>query len=236
MTRLSRLFGLAALGILLPAKADAFEGVLNMVMTMPSVAPVKTVVSIRDNGDSRTDTMIPFLNQKVSFIQRGKLPVIQIMHSTLQYTESSYLQSKSAASVTSALKDVTVHELGTEMIAGYPCRHALLTNTSGSKVEVWVTSSIPSGASAAMGSDDLMQALKKNGLDGFPLKVKMSEQGLPIVLEATSVEAKRVDASLFSVPSGYTKVKESELNLADLSAADAEVLKNFEKQMMQAGE
>lgn len=230
----SRFLAIALLATALPGEAQAFEGVLHMVMTMPTVAPVKTDVSIRHNGDSRTDTFVPFLNQKVSFIQRGSAPIIQIMHATKQYTESSYLQGKASSDAANALQDATVRDLPVETIAGYICRHALITNKSGATIEVWVTGSIPSNSSVssiAGGGDALMQTLKKHGLDGFPLKLKMVEQGLPITLETTSVETRAVDSALFTIPSGYTKVSESDMSLRDLSPEEMEVLKAFERQL-----
>ena len=218
-----------------PLPAHAFEGVLHMVMTMPSVSPVKTDVTIRSNGDSRTDTFIPFLNQRVSFLQRGSAPVVQMMHSTKQYTESSYLRDKAGADAASALRDISVRELPVETVAGYVCRHALLVSKTGSSIEVWITGSIQaSNASLAPigGNADLVTTLKQHGLDGFPLKLKMTEQGMPITLEAVSVESRAVDPALFSVPAGYTRVAESDMNLRDLSPGDQEVLRAFEKQLM----
>ncbi len=223
------------LAMLPGARAHAFEGVLHMMMTMPQVSPVKTDVTIRHNGDSRTDTFVPFLNQRVSFLQRGSAPVVQMMHSTKQYSESSYLRAKAGSDAANALRDVTVRDLPVETVAGYICRHALLTSKSGSVIEVWVTGSIPaSNASmSAIGGDaNLVATLKQHGLDGFPLKIKMTEQGLPITLETISVDTRAVDASLFSVPSGYTKVAESDMGVGDLSPQDQEILKAFEKQLM----
>ena len=228
---------LIALAVLAaPLRAFAFEGVLHMMTTVAGSTPIKTDVIIRSNGDTRTDTTVPFVDTKVSIIKRaGGGPVIEMLPGSMQYTESTLLASTSARSVTAAVSGARIVQLGPESVAGFVCQHAQVIPANGQPMEVWVTDLIPGGNNAMMDNGDaLMQLLTQNGLGGFPLKLKMSQQGVALTVEATKVEVRHVDPTLFQVPSGYTKIAQADAGIHELSPQDQKMITDFEKQMQAA--
>lgn len=208
-----------------------------MVTSIPNVAPIKTDVAIRANGDTRTDTFIPFANQRVSLIRRsGSQSVLELLHGIKQFTESSSVVTTAQGDLRSAMAGATVQMLASETIAGYPCKHArIVPRGGGFPMEVWVTSQINGEGDAIADIDTTTrELLSANGLNGFPLKVVMAQQGIPITVETITVESRAVASSLFSAPADYTRIAQTEAGVGTQSPNDRAAVEAFAKQLQAA--
>lgn len=114
---------------------------------------------------------------------------------------------------TSSATDVKVTKLGkSEVVAGHPCQYVRITGSSGEIADVcaatdlgsfMVPSAGPQGGTTSR-TDTWYRFLNR---DLFPLKVISNESGKgKAVLEATKVERKALDPSLFTPPSGFRKL------------------------------
>ena len=94
----------------------------------------------------------------------------------------------------------------TEMVAGYKCEHVMVTEDNGTSSDVCVATGIGafhSSSGGGRGGPPKAEAWQGAlGDGGFPLKV---QKGDKVTLEVTKIEKKSLDASLFSVPEGFTK-------------------------------
>lgn len=97
-----------------------------------------------------------------------------------------------------------------ETVAGYECEHATITNDDGSQTDVCLAKDL--GTFVQMGGGG-MRGRGRGGPMGsgweghigstFPLKVERNGQ---LVMEATKIEKKTLDASMFAIPEGYHKM------------------------------
>jgi Domain of unknown function (DUF4412) len=92
-----------------------------------------------------------------------------------------------------------------ETIAGYECEHAMIASDSGS-TDVCLAKGLGSFVPAGGGMRG--RGAMRNGWESavagmFPLKV---QQGDRVLMEATKIEKKTLDPSLFAVPAGYQKM------------------------------
>jgi GLPGLI family protein len=102
-----------------------------------------------------------------------------------------------------SLKDaesVTYDKKATKEILGYKCYKALVKMTSGVENTFYITEAI---AVQSLPTDKLK-------LTGFPLEVEVNSEKGKVVLLATTVD-KAPSASCFTVPEGYKKVTQEEL-------------------------
>lgn len=92
-----------------------------------------------------------------------------------------------------------------DTVAGYKCEHVTVTDDEGD-TDVCMATGLGSfmlpagGRGAAPAQNSWVKALSEAG---FPLRV---ERAGKVSLEATKIEKKTLDASLFSVPDGFTKM------------------------------
>ncbi len=133
-------------------------------------------------------------------------------------------------------EDFSVEKLGTETLHGYACTHVRLTDKHG-ETELWLTRDLLSTADYARlqgGGDKENYAfeakMKKAGLEGFPLKTFDKESGT--TMEFSEIERTSLDASLFSVPAGYTK-KESavQMMMPEISDEQLQQMENMQEMM-----
>lgn len=93
-----------------------------------------------------------------------------------------------------------------ETIAGYECEHATITGANGGTTDVCLAKGLgtfvsPGGGMRGRGA---MGGGWESAVRGmFPLKVQM---GGRVTMEATKIEKKTLDPSLFKVPDGYQKM------------------------------
>ncbi|GAB4254638.1 MAG: hypothetical protein Kow0079_11010 [Vicingaceae bacterium] len=87
-------------------------------------------------------------------------------------------------------------------ILGYNCKKALIWITNSSEpIEVFYTEDIK--------VSDFNKQFKK--LNGYPLKYTITENGLTMVFEATSINHEEIDDSEFSIPEGYSITNYSQI-------------------------
>ncbi len=106
-----------------------------------------------------------------------------------------------------------------ETIAGIECEHYLFESTEqGKESHVDICGATGMGFSGVNDRSGMMSTyalmksqnpelakLAKSGF--FPLKMTMTDKGKTMTMEATKVEKKSLDASLFQVPDGYSELK-----------------------------
>ena len=133
-------------------------------------------------------------------------------------------------------EDFKVEKLGTTTLHGYKCTHVRITERHG-ETEMWLTKDLINAADFARlqpgkkkGPAAFDIRLKKAGLDGFPLKTWDKESNT--TMEFVKIERKKLQKSLFEVPSGYTK-KESALQMMvpQISDEDMKELENMREMM-----
>lgn len=109
-----------------------------------------------------------------------------------------------------------VQRLGPDTVGGLSCEKALLTSDAGNETEVCVTRELmPSDAwIAAMNRREdqkgPLQALKANGLEGFPIRwIFRSQKNRDVfsMMELVSFDKKSLPASLFEIPADYKKAE-----------------------------
>lgn len=99
---------------------------------------------------------------------------------------------------------------GTEKIMGYTCSKYKVTEVSEESTTVtyyWMTKEIKIGVNSKMA---IANPLYKNGLEGFPLKMVAEFDGVVLTQEVTEISKKKVNASFFKIPGGYTTKDYSE--------------------------
>jgi hypothetical protein len=134
-----------------------------------------------------------------------------------------------------------VERLGSDRVAGLACQKALVSSAKGSEYEVCVTKDLDVSGDwlAAMnrGQRDAgswIQALRDNGLDGYPVRWAMRRQGAAqptMVMELTRVEKKSLPASLFEVPAGY---KQTEMAVGGMTPEQEKAMGDARAQMKEA--
>jgi hypothetical protein len=97
----------------------------------------------------------------------------------------------------------------TEKILGYSCTKYLITSADGKtqQGEVWVTSIEglnPAQLSQYRSSD--LQISYFDKLNGIPLRSKVRFGTARFIIEATGIQVRKFEPSVFEVPAGYKKV------------------------------
>ncbi len=112
---------------------------------------------------------------------------------------------------------------GRDTVGGFPCEKALVTSSGGTRTEICVASEIfPSSAFLALQSrrdrsNNLIKALRANGLEGLPIRLVMRGKGntQPVsTMELARFEKKPVPPSLFEVPPGYKRASDTPETMA----------------------
>jgi|SRR5581483_199028 len=109
----------------------------------------------------------------------------------------------------------TITRLGPDTIAGVVCEKARLISQNQTEIDLCVAKNIAGMEAwavlmerAAQVKSGMFKALKEAKLEGFPVKmvIRRQKQDSPLVTtEVVRIEAKSLPASLFAVPSTYTK-------------------------------
>lgn len=81
-----------------------------------------------------------------------------------------------------------------KQIAGYKCQRVDATSSDGHKMVVFVTEDFDAAH------------YEFEGLKGFPLEYQINQQGMELTMKALSLKEQTIEADLFNVPSGYTKM------------------------------
>jgi hypothetical protein len=102
--------------------------------------------------------------------------------------------------------DATSTKTGkTKTIAGYKCEEYIVKSSDGDQLHMWCTSAIKPKSSAT--------DFSFKNVNGFPLEMDMSQDGMKMRMTATKVNLAKPDAKLFStaVPAGYEVKTQEEL-------------------------
>jgi hypothetical protein len=170
--------------------------------------------------------------------ERDKIYMINDENKTYSIWDSSAYREESKKS---PKETYTVKKLGRDTVAGLSCQNALLTSSKGAEIEACVSSEL--GAStewlSAMnrrdgGAGSWLEALKANGLEGFPVRWTTRAQGsrdAATTMELTRVEKKSLPASLFQIPAGY---KQTDTAIGGLSPEQEKAMRDARSQMDEA--
>lgn len=190
----------------LPAAAAAqgpFEGVVTFQMTMGQQGNQSMQYSIK-NGKARWDISTPG-GEMFMLLKDGGKTMDMVMPTRQMYMERA--NGDMAAKADSAQTKLTWTGKK-ETIAGYECEHATLTDQDGSPTDICLAKGL--GVFVGMGGSPGGRGGMGAGGDWqghlgemFPLKVEHNGQ---VVLQATKVEKKSLDDSMFEVPSGFHKM------------------------------
>jgi hypothetical protein len=134
----------------------------------------------------------------------------------------------------------TVRKLGNDKVAGVSCQKAVLTSSKGSEIEVCMARdlTVSSDWFAAMTrrqreTNAWMQALKENGLEGFPVRYVLRRNGKEalVTMELTSLDKKPLSASLFDVPADY---KETDYAIGGMTPEQRKAMADARKRIGEA--
>lgn len=90
-------------------------------------------------------------------------------------------------------------------LSGMPCKHYIVKTKEGELVgEYWVTDELQVKVPKSKSAGNILTQGNTYGIQGFPLRVAMNQQGMQIVMEAKELKPEKLAASLFEVPKGYT--------------------------------
>lgn len=136
----------------------------------------------------------------------------------------------------------TVKVVGQEVVNGYSCMHSIVKDEDGT-TEIWTSKDFADfeyyqkilNSNPKTGSQKREVALKKAGVDGFPVKTIANKHNENITIELVNYEKKAIPASLFSIPEGYTKSTNSmvpgTMNPNDIKNMSPEERAKFIEQM-----
>jgi len=177
------------------------------------------------NGDLRTEANIDMGGQKMTtttLMLKSKPNVTLVFNSmSTNYTEAKITSN-------TAVKDFDIKVIGTEKIGNYNCTHVKMS-ANGQSWDMWYAKDLPtisfpiSGQNAAA-TQKMMTQLKSKGITGMPVKmtfVKPGTKTAAMTMLLTKFEQKTLNASLFTIPTGYKKNSVS---------FDAEKMKNMTPQ------
>lgn len=213
----SKTSGSAAVEQSAPAIAGPFTGVLTMKTTLPNAGTSDTKLYIGPKGmraESKTD--MPGHAGMVSMTilsLADKLDTVYMINDATKSCMELDVSNVKQEPADDPYLDAKVEKLGKERVNGFDCNHVRLTwPDSDRSVDMWVTKDfLDYFAYARMqGSKErryerLAQKLKSAGLDGFPVKMVMSPEG--VVTELVKAERTTPDSSLFEVPANCTKME-----------------------------
>ena len=97
-------------------------------------------------------------------------------------------------------ESVSYDKKDTKEILGYKCYKAMVKMSSGATGNFYITEAIATQT----------KATDKVKLAGFPLEIEIGEAEGKVILKATAFD-KELSANCFTVPEGYTKVTQEEL-------------------------
>ncbi|MBC7794636.1 MAG: DUF4412 domain-containing protein, partial [Clostridia bacterium] len=105
-------------------------------------------------------------------------------------------------------------KFGQETIAGFATEHVQVREiASRTVVDLWLTRDIEMPDVFALVAPDqapdtvIQDALKRRGLNGYPMKSVTVEAGHTVTVETVKVERKRLAADFFEIPNSYAKAE-----------------------------
>ncbi len=196
-----------------------------MKMTSKKDPPVDdtTCAWFTNNGEGRSEMELP-----IPGVKSGKIVSIgrigQPRYSIQLYADSkTYGLTVIDTSLINGIKEsFQITRVGMENVGGYPCTHVKMVTTTGSGLfkskseeDIWTSTSVPGYALykrlvAVSGiKPQMMQALDQAGAGGFFVKMTTTGKDYSMTMMLIHAEEKNNSASLFEIPSGYTKTDEN---------------------------
>jgi hypothetical protein len=220
--------GGSPLGSLLPINKP-FEGILTMQSTIPGAANTETKMYISKEGmryeSSSAIKDLPTAFRMVMISPAATPNLIYLINDEARsYTviDTDELQKDMEKSdLVDFYEDAKIENLGREKVNGYDCTHVRITS-SRNVMEMWVSKEIidyftyaKMQSAREKNMPALARKLKDAGLDGFPVRTRITSPGssaggqqtAAVVTELVKVERKGLDASLFKIPDGYAKTE-----------------------------
>ncbi|RDD29554.1 hypothetical protein CR161_01870 [Prosthecochloris sp. ZM] len=222
-----------------------FEGILHMQISTPDQQPQNAQLFIAQEGtrfemnimNPGTDQIMMRIVTFTPSAEPNLLYTLNEKNKTYSVIDMEKLQDDMEELVEEESDDeFTVEKLGTETLHGYKCTHVRMTDQHG-ETELWLTKDLLSAADFARlqrstnkESNTMEAAMKKAGLEGFPLKTLDKTTGT--TMEFVEIERTSLDASLFNVPKGYTK-KESavQMMIPEISDEQMKQMENMQEMM-----
>ena len=163
------------------------------------------------NGDVRSEVNMNIAGKEMmtaSLNLKGK-PAITIVFNSMNKT---YSEVKHSTEATGKAPDFTMEVVGEEKIESYNCTH-LRMKSNDKSWDMWLCKNLPSinfsyDAADATNNSKIVDLLKSKNVKGLPVKVvfyKADGKTPTMTMLLTKYEAKELAASLFSVPTDYTK-------------------------------
>lgn len=198
-------------------QATPFEGVLQVNATIEQVGTIASEISVRKNGDARVDSKSEALGMSVSMLRRRDGSTFRLLHEQKQFVLVPPPTAVPAA--VTALNDdeaVELKKLGRETILGFACEHVQVREVaSGTVVDLWLTPDIEMPDVFALIAPDqapdaaVQDALKRRGLNGYPMKSVTVEAGHTVTVETVKVDRKKMPPEEFVIPKQYVKADET---------------------------
>lgn len=196
-----------AIVVAVPALAAAqstFQGVITFQMNVGQAGPSIMRYSVK-GPNVRMDMAAP--GQNIFTLFNSTTRIIQIVIPMQQmYMERAADPQAGADSASRGTRKI-VWTGRRETVAGYECEHALVPEDDGTNTDVCLAKGL--GTFVQMnGRGRGRGGPQGGGWEGylgndFPLKV---QQGGRTMMEATKIEKKTLDASVFTIPDGYRKM------------------------------
>lgn len=188
----------------LAAAQSAFEGVITFRMDAGQGGPSAMQYSVKD-GHVRMD--ISARGMTMFTLYDGAAKTVDMVIPMQQMYMERAVDPQALADSANARKHDITWTGRKETVAGYECEHATVSDDMGKTSDVCLAKGL--GTFVQMNGGMRGRGGSQGGGwegyvgDAFPLKV---EQDGRVVMEATKIEKKSLDASLFTIPEGYRKM------------------------------
>jgi hypothetical protein len=184
-----------------PLTAQSFEGTVTMNMTSDN-GTARSMSFMLKGGKMRFD---PPGGQVSVIIDPATERMMVIVNAQHMYMESSFDEAVTAAQMNVAVPAPKIVKTGKfETVAGYKCEDVTATDDDGKTLTICLSSELGGfrlpAASNPMAPQQEAGWISVIGGRNFPLRVKKNGKTM---MEATAIEKKSLDASLFAAPEGY---------------------------------
>lgn len=176
-----------------------------------------------------------------TIMRKDKPNMIIKLNPDKTYTEMSFAEYEKNEKKSNEPFEITI--VGKETVNGYSCTHVIAKFKNSGKVrnEWWTSKDVAGfpGFKGMKGSkyfddDNLFSKMEEKGADGFPVRMKMSEEGQKGIMQMDLVKAEKrnIPASMFEIPAGYTKAASVDLSNMPKSMEDMKNMSPEEQQKM----
>jgi hypothetical protein len=168
----------------------------------PMIASLPTTLELQISGNkARTEMMLPFGNN--TFIMNGDdYTVIRLV----DLESGKYFVKKTKEDFKMATTPTIVPLKETKKVAGQNCKASeinMVTTSKTTKTKVYY--------SDELGTNNIYFNTDVRSIPGIMLEFEYTIMGIPVQLNAVSVNPGRVSNKLFEIPSGYTETTEAKL-------------------------